>query len=161
MFNNGDFVKKPLFKSILVPYDNSAPSQNALKVALDIARTNQSQIHLVYVIPEVLLPDYFGREKLKKTMHEYRKEIYNDLKERATRLLQEQKQKIEAMGVAAKIGTAYGNTSKEILESIKKSKADLVVIGTTSRRGISKIRALGSVARKISEEAPCPVLLVH
>lgn len=150
-----------MFKDILVPYDNSAPSQNALRVALDIAKTNDATVHLLYVIHEVILPNYFGREQLKKTMKEYEKEIYADLKKNALNLLQAQKQKNEASGVSTKIGTAYGNTSKEILQAIKRNRIDLVVIGTTSRKGISKIRALGSVARKISEEAPCPVLLVH
>lgn len=150
-----------MFKDILVPYDNSTPSQNALKVALGIAKSNNATIHLLYVIHEVVLPNYFGREQLKKTMKEYEKEIYNDMKIKALKILQEQKQKNEMAGVATKVGTSYGNTSKEILQSIKKSNADLVVIGTTSRKGISKIRALGSVARKIAEESPCPVLLVH
>lgn len=149
------------FKDILVPYDNSTPSQNALKIASDIARNNNATVHLLYVIQEVILPNYFGRTQLNKTMKEYEKEIYNDLKAQALNLLQEQKQKNETLGIPTKIGTAYGNTSKQILESIKKNKIDLVVIGTTSRKGISKIRALGSVARKISEESPCPVLLVH
>ncbi|CAE6487779.1 universal stress protein [Candidatus Nitrosotenuis uzonensis] len=150
-----------MFKDILVPYDNSTPSQNALKIASDIARSNNATVHLLYVIQEVMLPNYFGRTQLNKTMKEYEKEIYNDLKAQALSLLQEQKQKNETLGISTKIGTAYGNTSKQILESIKKNKIDLVVIGTTSRKGISKIRALGSVARKISEESPCPVLLVH
>ncbi|MEM3089342.1 MAG: universal stress protein [Candidatus Nitrosotenuis sp.] len=150
-----------MFKDILVPYDNSTPSQNALKIASDIARSNNATVHLLYVIQEVMLPNYFGRTQLNKTMKEYEKEIYNDLKAQALNLLQEQKQKNETLGIPTKIGTAYGNTSKQILESIKKNKIDLVVIGTTSRKGISKIRALGSVARKISEESPCPVLLVH
>ncbi len=150
-----------MFKDILVPYDNSTPSQNALKIASDIARSNNATVHLLYVIQEVILPNYFGRTQLNKTMKEYEKEIYNDLKAQALNLLQEQKQKNETLGIPTKIGTAYGNTSKQILESIKKNKIDLVVIGTTSRKGISKIRALGSVARKISEESPCPVLLVH
>lgn len=150
-----------MFKDILIPYDNSAPSQNALKLALNIAKSNNSTIHLLYVIPEVILPNYFGRNQLKKTIKEYEKEIYNDLKAQALKLLQEQKQKTEMSGVPTKIGTAYGGISKEILESIKNNKIDLVVIGTTSRKGLSKIRTLGSVARKISEESPCPVLLVH
>ncbi|WP_048196818.1 universal stress protein [Candidatus Nitrosotenuis uzonensis] len=150
-----------MFKDILVPYDNSPPSQNALKIASDIARSNNATVHLLYVIQEVMLPNYFGRTQLNKTMKEYEKEIYNDLKAQALNLLQEQKQKNEKLGIPTKIGTSYGNTSKQILESIKKNKIDLVVIGTTSRKGLSKIRALGSVARKVSEESPCPVLLVH
>ena len=37
----------------------------------------------------------------------------------------------------------------------------IIVMGTTGLRGISKIKALGSVARHVSEEAECPVLLTR
>ncbi|HEY8110750.1 MAG TPA: hypothetical protein VIG05_07780 [Candidatus Nitrosotenuis sp.] len=38
---------------------------------------------------------------------------------------------------------------------------DIVMIETTSRTGISKLIALGSIARKASEQSTRPVLLVH
>jgi len=38
----------------------------------------------------------------------------------------------------------------------------MIVMGSSNRlKGISKIKALGSVARKVSELADCPVLIVH
>jgi nucleotide-binding universal stress UspA family protein len=150
-----------LFKNILVPYDGSDPSKNALKAALDMAKTSSAKLHLLHVIQEIILPNYYTRSQLDKTMKEYEKEIYADLKEKATQMLKEQQKKAESAGVEVSINTAYGNTAKEILGFVKKNKIDLVIIGTTSRKGLSKIIALGSVARKISEESPAPVLLIH
>ncbi len=38
----------------------------------------------------------------------------------------------------------------------------MIVMGSSNRlSGISKIKALGSVTRKVSELANCPVLIVH
>ena len=41
------------------------------------------------------------------------------------------------------------------------NKMDMIVMGSHRLKGISKIKALGSVTRKVSEIADCPVLIVH
>jgi nucleotide-binding universal stress UspA family protein len=44
----------------------------------------------------------------------------------------------------------------------KENEVDLIVMGSRRLEGVSKIVvALGSVARKVSERAFCPVMLVH
>jgi nucleotide-binding universal stress UspA family protein len=56
-----------------------------------------------------------------------------------------------------------GDAAEQIVKFAKENQADLIVMG--SRRlegGVSKVVvALGSVARKVSERASCPVMLVH
>lgn len=47
-----------------------------------------------------------------------------------------------------------GEPSGEILKYIKKSKSDLLIMGTTGRSGISKI-LMGSVTEKVIREVPC------
>jgi nucleotide-binding universal stress UspA family protein len=37
----------------------------------------------------------------------------------------------------------------------------LIIMGTIGLTGVSKIKALGSVARKVSEMAKCPIMLVR
>jgi nucleotide-binding universal stress UspA family protein len=55
-----------------------------------------------------------------------------------------------------------GNAAEKILEYASTKKVDMIVVGSSNRlKGISKIKALGSVARKVSELADCPVLIVH
>ena len=56
----------------------------------------------------------------------------------------------------------WGVASEEILKFTKDNNIDMIVMGTGKRlKGISKIGALGSVTRKVSELANCPVLIVH
>jgi nucleotide-binding universal stress UspA family protein len=52
-----------------------------------------------------------------------------------------------------------GRAAEEIVETATEIKADLVVIGSHSRRGFVDV-SLGGVARKVGEDAPCPVLIV-
>ena len=41
------------------------------------------------------------------------------------------------------------------------NKIDLIIIGSQRLNKFSKIKALGSVSRKISENADCPVMIIH
>ena len=53
-----------------------------------------------------------------------------------------------------------GDPRDMILQTAKEIHADLIVIGTHGRRGISRF-LLGSVAEAIVRSAPCPVLTVR
>ncbi|MBZ0187424.1 MAG: universal stress protein, partial [Candidatus Obscuribacterales bacterium] len=52
-----------------------------------------------------------------------------------------------------------GDPKKSILKVAGQWKADLIVMGTTNKRGIDKI-LLGSVSQAVLQSAPCPVLIV-
>jgi nucleotide-binding universal stress UspA family protein len=54
-----------------------------------------------------------------------------------------------------------GLPADRIMEMATEENVDLIVIGTIGLKGVSKIKALGSVARNVSERAKCPVLLVR
>ena len=149
-----------MYKKILVPFDGSAPSKNALKEAVELAKQSKGKIFLLYVIQEVTLPHY-AKGLISKTMKEYEKEIYFEAKSQANKLFEKNIKNYSNSGIKFEKKTLYGNTAEKILGFIKNNKIDIVVIGTTSRTGISKIIALGSVARKVSEESKCPVLLIH
>ena len=152
------------YNKILVPFDGSPPSKNALKEAVELAKQSKGTIFLLYVVREIVIPPHFDYgPKLGhiKTSKEYLKEIYHEAKERVYKLLEENKKKYENYGIDIETQTLYGNTVEKILSFIKSNRMDIVVIGTTSRTGISKLIALGSVARKVTEQSTRPVLLVH
>jgi nucleotide-binding universal stress UspA family protein len=65
------------------------------------------------------------------------------------------------MGNLIKPKVVIGRTADKITEFVREHDIDLVVMGTTSLKGISKIAAIGSVARKVSETSVCPVILVR
>lgn len=95
------------------------------------------------------------------TTSAYVKELYHELRSTALKKLEEKKQKCEKEGISCKIIIVIENPMEQIVKYIQEQKIDLVVMGTARRKGVSKIMTLGSVARKVSENAPCPVMLVH
>jgi nucleotide-binding universal stress UspA family protein len=54
---------------------------------------------------------------------------------------------------------ASGSYSDEILRVAREEKSDLIVIGTRGRTGIALL-VLGSVAERVVQLAPCPVLTI-
>lgn len=83
------------------------------------------------------------------------------VKSSALKMLEKVKLKCKTAGISAETRSVVGYPSEVIIKHAEKDNVDIVVMGTVGLRGISRIRALGSVARRVSEEARCPVLLIH
>ena len=52
-----------------------------------------------------------------------------------------------------------GPPADSIVDFANDQKVDLIVIGNVGLSGLSKVKALGSVSRSVSERASCPVLI--
>ncbi len=158
-----------MYEKILVPYDNSEPSNKALDHAVNIAKMSEgSEVILLYVIAE--FPTYHFIERParsiktgeKTTVSQYLKEVYELMEESANDVLDKKKEDIKKT-TGLEIGTKLltGHISNSIIDFAAKEKVDLIVIGHVGRSGMSKIRSLGSVSRSVSERAPCPVMIIH
>jgi nucleotide-binding universal stress UspA family protein len=67
----------------------------------------------------------------------------------------------KAEDIATSTHVLIGSPADKIVEFANGEKIDLIVMGNTGLRGVNKIRTIGSVSRRVSEIASCPVLLVH
>lgn len=158
-----------MYKKILVPYDDSGPSNKALDHAVNIAKVpGESEVILLYVIAEY--PTYHFIERParsiktgeKITLSQYLKEVYELMEESANNVLNKKKEEIrKTAGLEIRTKLLTGHISNIIIDFAAKEKVDLIVIGNVGRSGISKIRMLGSVSRSVSERAPCPVMIIH
>jgi nucleotide-binding universal stress UspA family protein len=54
-----------------------------------------------------------------------------------------------------------GRPVEAILKYERGLLPDLIVIGSQGLHGIGSVKALGSVSRKVSELAKCPVMIIH
>lgn len=161
-----------VYEKILVPYDGSKPSDKALEHAIQLAKSfrKDAKLVLLHIVPSISVPPGFGTvsytlrsRKTGKTltMKEYLKELYYEMKREAMKMLSEKKQKCESVGISTEIKILIGYPTDKIIEFANEGKVDLIVIGTTGLSGISRIKAVGSVARSVSEKSSCPVLLVR
>jgi nucleotide-binding universal stress UspA family protein len=159
-----------MYKKILVPYDDSEPSNKALDHAVNIAKMSDksAEVILLYVIAE--LPTYHFIERParsiktgeKTTLSQYLREVYELMEESANDVLDNKKEEIKkTTGFEIKTKLLTGHISNSIIDFAAKEKVDLIVIGNVGRSGMSKIRTLGSVSRSVSERAPCPVMIIH
>ena len=69
--------------------------------------------------------------------------------------------KCESKGITASYVISEGEISSKILDFASKKKISLIVIGSHGLHGIGKLKTLGSVSRRVSENAKCPVLIVR
>jgi nucleotide-binding universal stress UspA family protein len=165
-----------VYKRLLVPYDGSRPANHAVKHAFNIAKmgvmqTTTKEVHLLYVVQEIHVPpsyDYgmrlysYSLQELTKTTPEYVKEVYQDLKNKAMDMLKAKSRELKESGdIAIKTHVLLGDSADKIIEFANGENIDLIIMGNVGLRGISRIKALGSVSRRVSEMASCPVLLVH
>ena len=68
--------------------------------------------------------------------------------------------KMRELGIAAEAKTRSGEPAAEIINEAAQTNAELIVMGSRGLSGLKQI-LLGSVSRKVSENASCPVLIVR
>jgi hypothetical protein len=84
------------------------------------------------------------------------------MKMRALEMLNRKKDEFKDAGINnVRPQVSIGNPIEKILDLASAEKVDLIVIGSVGLSGISKLKALGSVSRSVSERAKCPVLIVR
>ena len=172
-----------MFKNILVPTDGSAPSSNALDLAIEMAKSCEAQLSIVHVIPRGVSIESL-REVAER--HEFLDQVEEDLSnpdvivatatpaagvpivvvpdtvlEKVGSLLLEKltanARSRELDSVAS--GLLDGDPADEILRYADRNGIDLIAVGS---RGLGALKSLflGSVSRKLVEDAKCPCLVV-
>ena len=147
-----------IIKNILVPYDGSPLSKKALELAKDISRNFNADLKLLMVIP-VYYP-IAGSTFAGATVLNYQ-EIVKTLKEKGTKEISKVTERCREEGTKTSYKLVYDDVSDAILKEAKKSKIDLIIMGSRRLTGIASIKRLGSTARHVSEHATCPVTIVH
>src|SRR5574337_1021991 len=139
-------------KKILCPVDHSECSYLALKYAISLALKDEAKLYLMHVIDTRLYDTEiykFSPYKLNEIdMNKIREDLMKSLPEGTTDVLE-----VETVVVK-------GVPFNEIINAAAEIGADLVVIGTHGRTGLSHV-VMGSVAEKVVRKALCPVLTVR
>ncbi|MEK6877664.1 MAG: universal stress protein [Thermoproteota archaeon] len=152
------------FKKILVPFDGSKYSRSALEQAINIAKKFRSKIFIITAVDTSDFPPGMLLALLKKDkmLEESIKEYIIAVKSQVRKELLAEVAVCKAKGVfEAYYDIISGNTVDSILKFMRGRKIDLIIMGSQGRHGISKLRTLGSVSRKVTELATCPVMIVH
>ena len=134
----------------------SAHAVAARNIAMTLAKGAAQQLHVlsVYDYPPLettnLLPDLAVR---------YREDRLRRTDTLMVDKLEAYVAPLRAEGVAVSPILRVGNPREVIVEVATSLKADLVILGSHSKRGLLDI-VLGGTAQQVSKAAPCLVLLV-
>jgi nucleotide-binding universal stress UspA family protein len=140
-------------KHILVPTDLSDGSEEALDCACELARQFGATVHLLHVIgiPTLGVPE-LGMA-LPST-------VIDSLIRDDQRALDELVARKKDCGTFGQVLLRTGDARDLINQTAQEIGADLIVMGTHGRRGVSRA-LLGSIAESVVRTAPCPVLTVR
>jgi len=143
----------PQFKTILVATDFSPTSEHALEYARELARSFGSTLHLLHVVPDPVLASAWSEAyayDLTALGERFRKYAERQLAEKA-----------RAIGdVTLTTEALVGSPAATIVAAAEDRSADLIVMGTHGRTGVTHL-FMGSIAERVVRTAPCPVLTVR
>jgi universal stress protein A len=144
---------------ILVPVDLSSGSAAAAKAAVLLAKKfDGAKLHFIHVYePTALLPGSMAVPNTDGTEVTLRQYIRDASMAMLTEFV-EDVAGLESLEWTQKL--VCGTPKKEIVARAGEGACDLVVMGTHGRTGISHL-LLGSVAERVVQRAPVPVLVVR
>lgn len=139
--------------TIVVAFDFSDTSVSALTYGLNIARTFGGRLHVMHVV-----------DVIATSAAQFYPEGPGDPEARAVALTTNQlRSSLAAAGAGRETKPAVRvstSPAAEICAYANEIHADLVVVGTHGRTGVSRA-LMGSVAEHVVRTAPCPVLVVR
>jgi nucleotide-binding universal stress UspA family protein len=148
-----------MYKRIVVALDGSETAQRALRSAVGLAAGLRARLRLVYVVDELganLGPTYTPED------------FWKAARSAGERILRNASARVTKAGVQPETrlleNRTFGAVGRRVAELIvadaEASPADLIVIGTHGRRGLSKV-VFGSVAEGVLRASDIPVLLIR
>ena len=139
-----------MFKRILHANDGSENAFEALSLALNLAKENRAELHMVSVEEVPYLPE---------TIEEVREDVGVDAR-RFHGVLNRARAMSTARGVQLHTHVLAGHPVRDIIDLVIKLKSDLLVVGASGHSALYD-RMIGSRADRLVHLSPCPVLVVR
>jgi nucleotide-binding universal stress UspA family protein len=147
------------FKKILVPLDGSSFSEASIPYVKELAKGTGSEIILLWVSEPPVLPADRS-PAIKPSWEEYRDILMTEVQRQAEKYLEEIKANLVKSGIKVRSQAILGKSVKSILQVAQKEDINLIAMTTHGRTGVSRW-VYGSVASRIVEESPQPVMLIR
>jgi nucleotide-binding universal stress UspA family protein len=143
-----------MFKHILLPTDGSKLSDEAIRVAVQLAKTVNAKVTGFYVMPEFHVFTY-KTEMIEDTKSEFAK----DSKAHAAQYLSVIETIAKAAGVTCDIASGtHDHPYEAIIKVAKQRGCDLIVMASHGRKGVHAV-LLGSETQKVLTYSHIPVLV--
>lgn len=143
-----------MYARILVPLDGSKLAEAALRHALPLAQQFKSEVILLRVVvsPYAIVAPDLVLAGTDPDLHELTAHAERYLKDLAEPLIQQ--------GMTVRTVVSEGPVAEVILDHAQSLAVGLITMSTHGRGGVSRW-VYGSVAERVLQAAPCPVLLIR
>ena len=145
-----------MFRSIVVGTDGSDTAGQAVRQAVDLAKSVGASLELVSAYEPVPA----------QRLREERRDAPEDLqwavnpREDVDHTLEEAARDTREAGVEVETFARQGDPADAILDVAEERGSDLIVVGNKGMTGAKRF-LLGSVPNKVSHHAPCSVLIIR
>lgn len=142
-------------RRVLHPSDFSPASRPAFRRAVALAKALRGRLLIAHVLPP---PPLVGEGYMTPATIEAMLRGPRDAAQRQLRALV---RRGRAAGVpVSSLLLEAGVTHEQIVRAARRQHADVIVMGTHGRTGLTRLM-LGSIAARVIATAPCPVLTVR
>lgn len=143
-----------MFDRILIPTDGSDPVRPAVDMALNLAKTHEATLHVLFIVDQPIAisgagEGFSGLDNLLDALEKEGRRAIDTVAEQA-----------EESDVEAVTAVRRGNPHDDILTYAAEHDINLIVVGTHGRTGVKRA-LLGSVTEDIVRHSEIPVLTVH
>jgi nucleotide-binding universal stress UspA family protein len=142
-----------MFDNILLAYDESKEAEHALESAISLAKTLRSKLTIVTVVEA--LPGYTAMAALVDP--NLQNEIWEEKRDRLRSLQKTAIKHAFDSGITADAVLVDGEEVESIIETAKRDRADLLVIGL--RKHVA-FELVSGTAHHLAQQSPCPLLAV-
>lgn len=148
-----------MYRRILVPVDGSEASMVGLRHAIGLAKDQGARLRVVNVVDDLIIAPMMMEPSGAADLTY----VLDSLRVGGQKMLKKAAAVAEKNGVKAQTAQLESRgqaVSDVILADARRSRADVIVMGTHGRRGLNRL-LLGSDAERVLREAPVPVLLTR
>lgn len=149
-------------KKIVIPIDGSPFSETTFSYVEELAKGAGAEVLLLEVSESPVVPSY-GSRPINQTWEKHRDDLWIELQQQAAEYLEKLKADLGKKGLKVKSQVAkgeIGEVAPSIMQIAQKENADLIVVATHGRTGVSRW-VYGSVANRIVQESTQPLLLIR
>ncbi len=151
-----------MYKNILVPHAGTAGGDEALKHAIQIAKSNSSKIIILQVIEDMPHVPILLHSSQMASIRKQLREITRSMMDHMEDEMSKKTKLCEKEGISSHVKIASGDAFDEIIKIEQNQKIDLIVMAKRRKlKGIKSLLKLGSVSRKVLENVSCPILMVE
>ena len=138
---------------ILVPTDFSDHADYALDYAIELAQKLQARLTLLHIIDTMPLGVVEEGSMLPPS-------YWQELETNLGQSMEASLKRLTDVDLQGETMIVHGVPFQSIIDIAKEKAADLIVMGTHGRTGLTHV-LMGSVAERVVRMAPCPVLVTR